>query len=52
MLKKYIYKSENTFTTPFNTKKIIMFIITLKSIPAKLTHFCTFPKHTHNPFSY
>ena len=52
MLKKYIYKSENTLTTPFNTKKIIMFIITLKSIPAKLTHFCTFPKHTHNPFSY
>ena len=38
-LKKYTYKSENTVTTPFNTKKIITFIITLKSIPAKLTRF-------------
>ena len=25
--------------TPFNAKKIITFIITLKSIPTKLTHF-------------
>ena len=49
MLKKYTYKSENTLTNPFNTKKIITFIITLiRSIPAKLTHFYTIPKHTHN----
>ena len=52
MLKKYTYKSENTLTTPFNTKKIITFIIMLKSIPAKLTHFYTIPKHMHNPFTY
>ena len=51
-LKKYTYKSENTLTTPFNTKKIITFIITLQSISEKLTHFYTSPKHTHNPLSY
>ena len=48
----YTYKSENTLITPFNSKKIITFIITLKNIPAKLTRFYTTPKHTHNPFSY
>ena len=50
-LKKYTYKSENTLTTPFNTKKIITFIITLKSIPAKLTRFRNIhisPFHTKN----
>ena len=36
-MKKYTYKSENTLTTLFNTKKIVTFIITLKNIPAKLT---------------
>ena len=48
----YTYKSENTLTTPFNIKKRITLIITLKSIRAKLTHFYTSPKHTHNLFSY
>ena len=35
----YTYKSENTLTTPFNTKKVITFIIMWKSIPAKLARF-------------
>ena len=50
-VKKVYLQIWNTLTTPFNTEKIITFIITLKSIPAKLTRFPNIhitPFHTEN----
>ena len=47
-LKKYTYRSENSLMTPFDTKKIITFIITLKKYTYKSENILIIPFHTND----